>query len=110
LIPEITGTASVYDGWFIFLVEIQKNAGMVLSFTILTTETNDIVNNLHDRMPMILSKEEEKIWLSSDVPLRDIMKLCDPFPDVEMDLYRVSKDVNNVRNNHSDLIMPVNSK
>lgn len=79
------------------------------SFTILTTEPNEKVGKLHNRMPVILSKEEEKIWLSGDVPFADLLTLCDPFPDVEMDTYRVSKEINNVRNNHAGLILPENS-
>ncbi|WP_114937568.1 SOS response-associated peptidase [Mucilaginibacter endophyticus] len=79
------------------------------SFTIMTTAPNGTVGQFHDRMPVILSKEEESIWLKGGVPISDIMSLCDPFPEVEMDLHRVSKDVNNVRNNNSDLILPENS-
>jgi putative SOS response-associated peptidase YedK len=80
------------------------------SFTILTTRPNDMVSKLHDRMPVILTREEEKIWLTDGVPMSDLLQLCDPFPEVEMDLYRVSKEVNNVRNNHEGLILPENSK
>lgn len=80
------------------------------SFTIMTTEPNAMVAKLHDRMPVILTKEEEKIWLMDGVPMSDLLELCNPFPDVEMDLYRVSKEINNVRNNHCDLILPENSK
>lgn len=80
------------------------------SFTILTTEPNEMVSKLHNRMPVILTKEEEKIWLTDNVPMADLMELCNPFPAAEMDLYRVTKDVNNVRNNHCDLILPENSK
>ena len=80
------------------------------TFTILTTEPNGMVGKLHDRMPVILTKEEEKIWLTDGVPISDLLNLCDPFPEVEMDIYRVSKEVNNVRNNHCDLILPENSQ
>ena len=79
------------------------------SFTILTTEPNALVSKLHNRMPVILTKEEEHIWLSDDVPMADLLELCNPFPDVEMSIYRVSKEVNNVRNNHCDLILPENT-
>lgn len=80
------------------------------TFTIITTEPNEMVGKLHDRMPVILTKEEEQIWLNGDVPMKDLIELCNPFPAVEMDIYRVSKEVNNVKNNHCDLILPENSK
>jgi putative SOS response-associated peptidase YedK len=79
------------------------------TYTIVTTEPNGLVSKLHDRMPVILAKEEEKIWLTDGVPMADLLSLCNPFPEVEMDLYRVSKDVNKVSNNHQDLILPANS-
>jgi len=76
------------------------------SFTIITTPPNGVVSELHDRMPVILNKEEEKIWLSSDLkPDELIHELCDHYPDELMRKYRVSRDVNKVANNHAELIL-----
>ncbi len=80
------------------------------SFTILTTTPNQHVGTLHNRMPVILAKEEEKLWLSDDVSPNDLIKLCDPYPDEEMDSYAVSAEVNKATNNHQDLILPMNSQ
>lgn len=80
------------------------------SFTILTTMPNAQVATLHNRMPVILTKEEEKLWLANDVPPAELIQLCDPYPAEEMNMYAVSTDVNKVVNNHQDLILPMNSK
>ena len=80
------------------------------SFTILTTSPNAQVATLHNRMPVILTKEEEKLWLANDMPPAELMQLCDPYPDEEMNMYPVSTDVNKAVNNHQDLILPMNSK
>lgn len=80
------------------------------SFTILTTTPNEQVATLHNRMPVILTKEEEKLWLSDDVPPAELIKLCDSYPDEEMKMYPVSTNVNKAVNNHQDLILPMNSK
>ncbi|RYE36245.1 MAG: SOS response-associated peptidase [Sphingobacteriaceae bacterium] len=80
------------------------------SFTILTTTPNAHVGTLHNRMPVILAKEEEKLWLSDDVSPKDLISLCDPYPDEEMDSYAVSTEVNKATNNHQDLILPTNSQ
>ena len=80
------------------------------SFTILTTTPNKQVATLHNRMPVILTKEEEKLWLADDVPPAELIKLCDSYPDEEMKMYPVSTDVNKAVNNHQDLILPMNSK
>ncbi|MGI4021065.1 MAG: SOS response-associated peptidase [Janthinobacterium lividum] len=80
------------------------------SFTILTTTPNQHVGTLHNRMPVILAKEEEKLWLSDDVSPKDLISLCNPYPDEEMDSYAVSTEVNKATNNHQDLILPMNSQ
>ncbi|RYE36072.1 MAG: SOS response-associated peptidase [Sphingobacteriaceae bacterium] len=80
------------------------------SFTILTTSPNDQVATLHNRMPVILTKEEEKLWLSDEVAPAELLKLCDPYPAEEMDKYAVSTEVNKATNNHQDLILPMNSQ
>jgi putative SOS response-associated peptidase YedK len=80
------------------------------SFTIITTAPNDLVKPIHDRMPVILSKDDERAWLSSDIPADQLLTLLDAYPDEEMNKFRVSKEVNNVVNNHSDLLLPINSQ
>jgi putative SOS response-associated peptidase YedK len=61
-------------------------------------------------MPIMLHPEDQQLWLSNDVPLNELMQLCKPFPDEEMQMYPVSKDVNKVTNDHAGLILPANSK
>ncbi len=80
------------------------------SFAIMTTSPNQTVAELHDRMPVILSEAEEKLWLDGQISPNEIMKLCDSFPDQNLRKYAVSKDVNKVSNNHDQLILPLNSK
>ncbi|SDM40196.1 SOS response-associated peptidase [Pedobacter antarcticus] len=80
------------------------------TFTIITTAANDIVKPIHERMPVILSKSDEKLWLSKDLPIADILSLCDSYPADEMNKFRVSQDVNKVVNNHARLMEPVNSQ
>ena len=87
------------------------------SFSIMTTKANTIVGKIHDpkdRMPVILDKHDEKLWLSKDISNADLLSLCDTYPDEAMDCYRVSTDVNTaaiktVPNNRPELIMPSNS-
>ena len=87
------------------------------SFSIMTTKANTIVGKIHDpkdRMPVILDKHDEKLWLSKDISTADLLSLCDTYPDEAMDYYRVSTDVNTaaiktVPNNRPELIMALNS-
>jgi putative SOS response-associated peptidase YedK len=83
----------------------------------MTTKANTIVGKIHDpkdRMPVILDKHDEKLWLSKDISTADLLSLCDTYPDAAMNYYRVSTDVNTaaiktVPNNRPELIMALNS-
>jgi putative SOS response-associated peptidase YedK len=75
------------------------------SFTILTTEANALVAPLHDRMPVILRRDDEATWLDPDLTdPEEITHLLRPYPAAPMVAYPVSKAVNNVRNNSPELI------
>lgn len=85
------------------------------SFTIMTTAANETVGKVHDpkfRMPVILDRNEEKLWLSKDLSVPELLSLCDPYPDESMDSFRVSNAVNSTVmnkaiNNHAGLILPL---
>jgi putative SOS response-associated peptidase YedK len=78
------------------------------SYTILTTSANKLMEPIHDRMPVILRKDDEEEWLSPEVtdPVA-IQHLLQPFPASEMEAYPISTAVNNVRNDGEDLIQPL---
>lgn len=63
------------------------------SFTIITTQSNNIVGEIHDkqRMPVILDKKDEDLWLSKDIAPEELLKLLLPYPDELMERYRVPK-------------------
>lgn len=68
------------------------------TFIILTTSPNDIVQPIHDRMPVILTKESEKIWLNEYSEEEDLKKLFLPQSSDSMLSYTVSPLVNSVKN------------
>ncbi|MGI4728864.1 MAG: SOS response-associated peptidase [Janthinobacterium lividum] len=102
---EIFAFAGLWSQW-----KSEDKKEIYESFTILTTTPNEQVAKLHNRMPVILTKEEEKLWLSDEVPPKDLISLCDPYPAEEMAMYAVSTEVNKATNNHQDLILPMNSQ
>ena len=62
--------------------------------TILTTEPNDLMKDIHDRMPVILAKEHQSIWLDSTIHKNEQLRsLLLPFPADEMTAYEVSDKV-----------------
>ncbi len=78
------------------------------SYTILTTRPNALVGKVHNRMPVILRREDEEEWLNPDLtePER-IQDLIHPYPAEEMDAYIVSRQVNIPTLDSPELIEPV---
>jgi len=94
--------AGLYDVWY--------DAANVahLTYTIITTDANDLVAPLHDRMPVILKQEDENRWLSGDAPTSAEMKeILGPYPPGEMDAYPVSSRVNSSDVDDERLIRPL---
>jgi putative SOS response-associated peptidase YedK len=79
----------------------------ISSFTIISTTANELVEPIHDRMPVILRPEFEKKWLDTDIDPMEIQDMLQPYPADHMTAYPVSSAVGNVRNKHPELIMPI---
>lgn len=75
--------------------------------TIITTEPNDVVTHLHNRMPAILPEDHEADWLSHDHDDPGFLRtLLQPYPAEAVCAYAVSPRVNNVRFDDPSLIEP----
>ncbi|MBZ5200163.1 SOS response-associated peptidase [Planomicrobium chinense] len=76
--------------------------------SILTTKANELMDTIHDRMPVILTKEAEKIWLDPNVQdAEELGRLLQPFDSNELEAYEVSDAVNSPKNNGPELIKKV---
>lgn len=66
------------------------------TFLILTVAANSLVSEISDRMPVILHKEQEKLWMDKFAQTSDLMQLCQSFPAEQMHSYPVSPMVNQI--------------
>ncbi len=74
--------------------------GPVESCTIVTTEANDLLKELHERMPVILSPADYALWLDPKTEGKEaIHPLIRPYFQGEMAFYPVSTRVNSPKNN-----------
>jgi len=93
--------AGLYEEWK------PKDGEAIKSFTIITTQANKTVEELHDRMPAILLDEELETWLDPQNSNPDLLQdLLRPWPDDDIRFYRVGQEVNNARNSGEQLIEP----
>ncbi len=78
------------------------------TYTIITGGPNVLMQDIHDRMPMIIHPEDAELWMDHDVDaLEPLEPLLQPVAGEEMDLYPISTAVNSVKNNNPDLIEPI---
>jgi len=77
------------------------------SFTIITTDPNELMRHIHNRMPVILKKEHEKKWLSNNSDIQEILQLLQAYPADLMQAYPVSTLVNLPANNDEKVLLPV---
>lgn len=99
---SLFAVAGLWDTWN------SPNGEAIHTCTILTTEANELMSEIHDRMPVILPKEKQSIWLNTSIQHKDILKsLLVPYRSDEMMTYKVSSKVNSSKNNSVDLITKV---
>ena len=86
------GLAGLWDRW------ISPEKKEVLTCTIITTAANELIREIHDRMPVLLQQDDEARWL--DPGLTDpvqLLQLLKPYPSELMEYYPVSRQVNSPR-------------
>ena len=79
---------------------------VVETFTIVTTEPNDTVSDLHHRMAVILAPDEESTWLTGDTDT--VADLLDPY-DGPMRSYPVSTAVNSPSNDSPEIVEEIDA-
>lgn len=99
---ELFSFAGIYSTWN------DVEGRPLYTFSILTTAANKEMEAIHDRMPVILSPNQENSWLDPRVDERPIIEaMMTPYNDAQLSINRVSTDVNSTRNNDSHLIAAV---
>lgn len=75
------------------------------TFTIITTEPNRLVAEVHNRMPVVLAREDEAAWLGEEpAGTGEVLGLLRPYPAERMEMYAVDTAVNRANNDSPELI------
>jgi putative SOS response-associated peptidase YedK len=97
------GLAGLWAGW-----KDEDTGEVIRSFTIITTAANDMMSPIHDRMPVMLPEEAWDRWLDpgrlEGEALAELKGLLVPSEEGWLELYPVSRRVNDVRNDGPDLV------
>ena len=94
--------AGLYESWY-------DNAlkQTVLTCALLTTEPNEKIASIHDRMPVILEEDNWELWLDDKSTYTQLNKLYTPLASEQMAYFTVSDVVNSVKNDSVECIKEV---
>jgi putative SOS response-associated peptidase YedK len=99
---ELFATAGLWDRW-----KSSESGEVIESCAILTTRSNSVLCQLHDRMPVILSPGSYDLWLEPGVKSREeLAPLMEPVPYENTIVHPVSREVNNPANDNPSVIQP----
>ena len=95
--------AGLYTDW-----KHPRTGEQIKTYAIITTSPNELLEKVHNRMPVILRQKDEDAWLNPDmVEIENIREFLRPYPNQGMEKIAVSKKVNNPFNNYPDVIKPL---
>jgi putative SOS response-associated peptidase YedK len=99
---RVFALAGLWDRW-------ENPEGIAVdSFTILTTEPNELMRDLHNRMPVVVRRSDYALWL--DPEIQDVQRLSTlfaPVPADDFSAYPVGTVVNNAAHDSPDCIRPI---
>ncbi len=79
--------AGIWDRW-------KRDDTTVESYSMVTTEPNELMTQLHNRMPVILTPAEARLWLDPKTPDKALLGLLDPYPADEVEAWPVANQPN----------------
>ena len=99
---ELFGFAGLYNLWE------SSEGDSILTCTILTTQANNLIQPIHDRMPVIMPKDKEDYWLDpTNKDKERLVHLLAPYPSEQMELYPVSPRMNRPMFDTAENIKPL---
>ena len=95
---EIFSFAGIWDYW-------ENSDGEIInSYSILTTTADPLLEEINERMPVILTKENEQKWISDKLTEQDITALLIPLDKDRMSYYQAHKVVNSAEYDYPECI------
>ena len=95
------GLGGLWENW-----KDPTSGEWIRTFAIITTDANDLVAEIHDRMPLILAPIDYARWLSDEPDPHDLMR---PFPADPMRMWPISTRVNKPENDEPSILDPVST-
>ncbi len=91
--------AGIWENW-----KAPASGEWIRTFAIITTDANELVATIHDRMPVILARDDHARWLGEEPDPRDLMRA---FPAGLMRMWPISTRVNKPENDDPSIVEPI---
>ena len=98
------GRRAVWSRGHLGELERTSSGEWIRTFAIITTDANELVADIHDRMPLILATDDYARWLGEEPDPRDLMR---PFPAEPMRMWPISTRVNKPENDDPSIVEPI---
>jgi putative SOS response-associated peptidase YedK len=92
--------AGLWDRW-------EKGGSPIESCTIITTRAAPLASRIHDRMPVILGFDDSLNWIQQNLTSFEVLDLLQPYDKDDLEMYPVSRTVNNAANDTADCLQPL---
>ena len=96
---QAIGIGGLWENW-----KDPTSGEWIRTFVVITTDANELVAEIHDRMPLILAPSDYDRWLNNEPDPRDLMR---PYPAEPMRIWPISTRVNKPENDEPSLLEPV---
>ena len=93
------GIAGIWENW-----KEPASGEWIRIFAIITTNANELVADIHGRMPVVLAPVDYARWLGEEPDPRDLMR---PFPAELMRMWPISTRVNKPENDDPSIVEPI---
>ena len=101
---SIFSFAGLWESW------TDPDSGSIESCTIITIGANELVRQVHDRMPVIIQAENYDVWLGQNISRETLQQFLKPYPAEEMVAKPVNSKVNNPKNDTPDCLTNPNPR
>lgn len=97
---ELFAFAGIWETW------LSPNGNSINTCSIITVPASELVGEIHERMPAILTQEAESLWLDKDMSGAELLRLLRPYPVSLMEGYNVSSLVNSPKIDSIECLAP----
>ena len=99
---EIFALGGLWEAW-----RPKEGGDWVITCAILTTEPNEILAPIHERMPVMIQPDDYEGWLSPSTGMEEVRRLVSPYSANEMRTWEISLLVNDPKTDDARVIAPV---